>query len=773
MKKISFINLFIFLILILSSNLTFAQKKAKIVGQILDEVTRSPIQNVNLFFEKSTSGTITNSKGTFILENLNPGKKVLIVQHIPYEQKKINVTLVSGQQKKIDLILTPNVLFFDGVVFTASRHAETIFQSQKNIAMASEEDISARTSPNTADAIREIPGVLIQKTTAGHGAPIIRGMIGKDVLLLYNGIRLNKPTFRFGANQYMNTIDAESLDRIEVIKGPGSVMYGSDAIGGIVNMISEPPLSFEQEKGWRTTFSTRYGSADQSRIVHTGVMANFDNFVLSSGITFKKIGNLKAGGDIGSQSPTGYDELNGNFKLGLRLNHRTSLDFDLIAVRQSDVPRYDKYVTGQYKTYLYQPQNRYLSSVALHSRPEKISWISSVQWNFSYQLEYEGTIQQKTGKDYFTKNRNDIKTFGSFLQVNSTWRSKHVFTYGYEIYLDKVASNSFREQSGNQVSQRGNFPDDSKYRSFGIFLNDNIIFRPNFEMNLGLRWSQMKISSFLDETFGDFDDTYGDFTGTVGLSYKPEPWLNLIVSYAKGFRAPNFNDAVVLKVSNSGVDAPSPGLFPEKSHNFEFGLKVDRPATNGSFFIFYNRIEDLIDRYLGEYQNLAFFDENGNGLREDDEFDIYQKRNVAKAYIGGFELAGEYRINTNWRLRANTFWTYGQNLTVDEPMSRIPPFMSLISIRHEFSRKISLETFVRTAGKQGRLSARDIDDSRIDPKGTPAWWIFNFRGEYEIVDNLKLNFMVENIFNKAYKEHGSGVYSPGMNIVVGLRYVGD
>lgn len=773
MRKKCHLYLVLILSLFLSSNFSFAQDNARIIGQILDGVTRAPIQNVNLYFEKSNLGSITNEKGNFVLENLKPGNQVLIVQHIAYAQKKINITLTTGQTKQLDILLTPKVLSFDGVVFTASRHAETIFQSQKNIEMASEEDISVRTSPNTSDAIREIPGVLVQKTTAGHGAPILRGMIGKDVLLLYNGIRLNKPTFRFGANQYMNTIDAESLDRIEVIKGPGSVMYGSDAIGGIVNMISEPPLSFEQEKGLQTTFSTRYGSADQSRIIHSGIMTNLGNLVFSSGLTWKKIGDLQAGGGIGSQTPTGYDEWNGNLKLGWKLNHQTSLDFDVLAVRQSDVPRYDKYVTGKYETYLFEPQNRYLSSLALHSRPEKIGWINSLQWNVSYQFEEEGTIQRKTGKDYITKNRNDLKTFGSFLQVNSTWLSKHVITYGYEIYWDNVARTSVREQNNSVQSQRGNFPDGSKYRSFGVFLKDNIIFRPNFDLNLGLRWSQMKISSFLDEKFGDFEDTYSDFTGTVGMSYKPETWLNIIVSYAKGFRAPNFNDAVVLKVSNAGVDAPSSGLSPEKSHNFECGFKVERSPANGSFFVFYNRIVDLIDRYLGRYQGLTFFDENGNAIQDADEFDIYQKRNVAEAYIAGFELAGEYRINSKWRLRGNTFWTYGRNVTVNEPMSRIPPFMGLFSVRREFSQKMALETFIRAAKKQDRLSARDIDDSRIDPNGTPGWWTFNLRGEYEIVHNLKLNVMVENIFDETYKEHGSGVYSPGMNVVVGLRYVGD
>lgn len=763
---------FLFIILTLSAN-SNAQQKARVTGQILDEVTRNPVPSVNIFFEKTRNGTISDKKGHYTIENVNPGSKMLVIQHIAYANRKISLKLTAQQIKRLDILLTPNVLPLDEIVFTAGRHAETLFQSHQNITMATEEEISQRTSSNTADAVREMPGVLVQKTTAGHGSPVVRGMIGKDVLLLYNGIRLNKPTFRFGANQYMNTIDAESLERIEVIKGPGSVMYGSDAIGGVVNMISESPLAFEQIKGLRTTISTRYGSADLSRIFHSKIINSFGRVVLSSGITLKKIGNLRAGSDIGSQSPTGYDEWNGNLKIGVRLSQQTSLDFDFLYVSQKEVPRYDKYVNGSYQTYLYDPQNRLLSSVTLISRPEKINWISSMQWNFSYQVENEGTIERKTGSELITKNRNDLTTFGSFLQINSVLPGNHVLTYGYDIYRDRVESRRTREQNGSVGSRpRGNFPDGSTYRSLGSFINDNIIFSSKFDLTFGFRWSQMVIYAPLDEQFGNFTDTYDDLTGTAGFSFKPVSWLNIIGTYAKGFRAPNFNDAVVLKVSNSGVDAPSRGLSPEKSHNFELGVKLDREKTNGSFFVFYNRLNDLIDRYLGTYNGLSFFDENENGIREPDEADIYQKRNVARAYIGGWELAGNYRFSSEWSFRGSTFWTYGKNVTVNEPMSRIPPLMVLVAIRYSPSSKYSIETFVRAAGDQNRLSSRDKDDSRIDPGGTPGWWTLNIRCGYQIIKGLKLNVTIENILDETYKEHGSGVYSPGRNFVVGLRYGG-
>ncbi|HEX9974906.1 MAG TPA: TonB-dependent receptor [bacterium] len=748
---------------------------SRLTGLVIDETSQTPIANVNIYFEATQIGTTSDQSGNFFIENVPAGQKILLVTHIGYVEKRIQLKLASGETRNLNILLMPKALKLGEIVFTASRHAETVFKSQMNVAIAKQEKIAIRTSPNTADALREIPGVLVQKTTAGHGAPVIRGMIGKDVLLLYNGIRLNKPTFRFGANQYMNTINVESLDRIEVTKGPGSVMYGSDAIGGVVNMISEPSQIGESGNGFGYSVSSRYGSADQSRLVNAAFGNNLSGIEIKAGFGLKEIGDLTAGKDIGKQVPTGYDEWNANFKLSAPVNPRTSLEFDFLTVQQDEVPRFDRYVTreyeiGEYEIYLYDPQNRYLASIGLRSQPINLSWISSIKWNFSYQFEQEGTIERKTGSNTVTKNRNDLATLGSYLQINSIWRNLHVLSYGYEFYWDRLKSSRIQEKNDVISSQRGDYPDGSEYHSLGLFLNDNLLFSTRLDMNIGLRWSNVGLSSQLEQPFGKFDDNYSDLTGTIGLSYKPKLWLNFIARYAKGFRAPNFNDTIVLKVSNAGVDAPSPGLSPEKSHNFEIGVKLNKERLTGSLFLFYNRVLDLIDRYRGTYNGLDFYDENGNGIQDSGEADIFQKRNVARGYLAGWELDGKVQVSDQWSMKGFAFWTYGQDLTFDEPLSRIPPLMGMAAIQFSPTKKLSLEAFFRAATKQDRLSSRDKDDNRIPLGGTPGWTTLNFRCSWEIRQPLKLNLMLENIFNETYKEHGSGVYSPGRNFVIGLRY---
>lgn len=747
----------------------------RLTGTVIDETSQTPIANVNIYFEATHIGATSDQSGYFAIHNAPAGPTILRITHIGYLEKKILLKLGSGEFKNLNILLVPKTIQLGEMVFTASRHAETVFKSQMNIAIAKPEQITRRTSPNTADALREVPGVLVQKTTAGHGAPIIRGMIGKDVLLLYNGIRLNKPTFRFGANQYMNTINVESLDRIEVTKGPGSVMFGSDAIGGVVNMISEHSSIDDSRQRVGFSIASRYGTADQSRLLNATFASRFNRIAIKAGFGLKNIGDLTAGKDIGKQIPTGYDEWNANFQVSLPINPRTSLEFDFLTVQQDEVPRFDKYVTkeflpGNYETYLYDPQNRYLAAITLRSQPTNSDWLSSIQWNFSYQLEEEGTIESKTGSSTTTKNRNDLTTFGSYLQINSIWRNLHVLSYGYEFYGDRLASGRTQEKAGILTSQRSDYPDGSTYQQLGLFLNDNLIFNSRLDVNVGLRWSHIHLTSPLEQPFGKFADNTSDFTGTIGLSYKPKRWLNLIGRYAKGFRAPNFNDTVVLKVSNAGVDAPSPGLLPEKSHNFEIGVKLNQEKLTGALFVFYNRVLDLIDRYRGTYQGLDFYDENGNRLRDPGEADIFQKRNVARGYIAGWEMEGSIQLSKQWSLKGWAFWTYGQDETFNEPLSRIPPLMGMAAIQFFVTKNLAFETFVRAAAKQDRLSSRDKDDNRIPIGGTPGWKTLNFRCTGEIRPLLELNATLENILDETYKEHGSGVYSPGRNLVVGLRY---
>ncbi len=754
------------LVLLLSAASTSAQESGRIEGTVHDAATGAPLIATNVFLREAMRGAFTDRVGGFVILNLPPLNDRLVVSHFGYREYELPISLDEGETVRVEIHLEPETLEMERVTVTANRRSESEFRTQKAVSTEDEMAIDRRSASSTADALREMTGILVQKTTAGHGTPIIRGLIGNDILLLYNGVRLNRPTIRPGGNQYMNTVDAEALQRIEVVRGPGSVLYGSDAIGGVVNMITRPPAFTSGEFVITPNLSTRYTSADNGRSVHLGLQAAGALFAAQVGVTARTVGNLNPGGEIPVHDPTGYDDLGIHAIAAVRLSEQQTLRADLLQVRQSEVPRYDQYASGMYETYLYEPQDRFLGMVEYTHR-QPLPWLSSLEWNMSWQREHEGRIQRRTGSSKLVTDDDVTNTVGTFLQCTALTSPRHTLRWGLEYYHDTVQSARTESTPDTSYATRAAFPDDASYTQFGIFFSDNFTPGPATDITFGLRLSRIGLDARLEDPFGRYEDSFQNLTGNIGISHRLRPWLNLVGTISRGFRAPNFNDTVVLKASNSGVDVPSPGLSPEGSTNYELGAKLEWNHSDVECWIYRTSIRDLIVRAPGLYHGESWIDTNGNGLQDQGE-QVQMKVNSARAYIQGAELQGRLALRPEWTLRTNLFVTYGQNTTAAEPMRRIPPLMGLVGIVWQREEN-SAELFVRAAKDQRRLSADDIADTRIDPGGTPGWSDWNLRGSRRF-GPLRLSVTLGNIFDHAYKEHGSGVYNPGRHIVVSLNW---
>lgn len=711
---------------------------------------------------------MSDDKGRFALRYLEPGEYTLVVSCIGYVTGTRRMSVDDQGTRSLTVVLDPMAIPVDAIAVTPARTDEDAFSLPLSISITPRETFAERNFSTTAELLRGEPGILVQKTTHGHGSPILRGLLGKYVLLLYDGIRLNKPTFRFGANQYLNTVDLETLDRIEVVRGPSSVMYGSDAIGGLINLIPELPPVDTNRSAVLPSFVTRYSSADYGKSAHLRLTGNHGRLACSYGFGYKDIGDLRAGGNIGRQDPTGWSETSHCTRLVCRVGLNRAVRVDYIAVRQNEVPRFDKYASGDFERYIYDPQSRHLAALTFdNARPGPFFY--ALRFNLSFQREAEGRTLQRTGSSQITLSEDKITTWGGFVQFSSVVNSEHWLTYGMERYRHKVNSKSTHLRATVVESARPTFPDNSRYSSIGLFIQDEWSIRDDLRLTLGMRYSRIDVSSPLEEPFGEYDRDFWDLTGSLAVSYLVAPEVNLVGRWSRGFRAPNLNDAVVLKYSSSGVDAPSPSLNPESSNDFEIGVKVSAARVGGSVFLFYNQLDDLIERRRGEYNGLTFFDENGNGIQDSSEFDIFQKFNIGRACVYGFECESGISIGRSWEARANLSWTFGENQTDSEPLSRIPPLMGKLAARMRVTPRFSCETFVRFAGSQRRLSARDIDDSRIDPNGTPSWATLNFSSHLKL-PRVSLIFVLDNLLDAKYKEHGSGIYSPGRGVVFSLRY---
>jgi len=743
-----------------------AQELAVIKGKIYDSVTHDVISDANITVTGTDIQISADRTGAFTL-NVPEGDCILQITHVAYKPAQRVVSVVRDRDYPITIFLEPTTIPVSGLTVTASRTAQDVFSAPTSVSVTTDEEFGGKNFASTADLLKEEPGVLVQKTTHGHGTPILRGQIGKDVLLLFNGIRLNNSTFRSGGNQYMNTVDQETLEKIEIVRGPGSVLYGSDALGGAVNMISQKlPLSQNGINGWGK-YNMRYSSADLGRSANATAYVSSEKAAACIGGTYKRIGDLRAGEKTGRQKPTGWDEfsISGRTEFTPNNNHHFNLEY--MTVRQEEVPRYDKYECGDFKTYIYDPQNRDLLSLGYELTPES-NLFDRAKINLSWQDELEGKTTQKTGSEKISESRTDLIKRGGLIQIDLSPLEAHNITTGFETYSERVTTEAFNIRNDEVSVDRADYPNGSRYSSSGAFVQDRFRLTSNFTLTAGARYSFFKVKSELEEPFGYFEEDYSDFTGSLSLSFKPVEKLNLIAGASRGFRAPNLNDLVVLKYSSSGVDAPSTELNPEQTLNFEVGAKYKNEKIRGEVFVYYTKLNDLIDRRPGTYNGLSFYDENSNGIKDDDEYDIYQNRNVGEGRIIGFEANGSGWITGSIQAHGNLFWTWGENETADEPLSRIPPLMGMAALRYYPDDLRWIECFVRAAGSQRRLSQRDIDDTRIREDGTPSWATLNLRFETKI-HAVFLNITAENILDATYREHGSGIDAPGRNIVVSIR----
>jgi outer membrane receptor protein involved in Fe transport len=278
------------------------------------------------------------------------------------------------------------------------------------------------------------------------------------------------------------------------------------------------------------------------------------------------------------------------------------------------------------------------------------------------------------------------------------------------------------------------------------------------KLNGGIRYNYF-ILGLTDEVFGDLTIKPHALVGGVGATYRI--WKNTAVTFQihNAFRAPNINDVSSFGIADFRYEVPNFDLAPEKSLNKELGIKTEQKLFSGAIYLYHNGLKDLMVNVKSTYL----------GQDSIDGVQVYTRENAGKAFIRGVE--GELRVNPLRYLSAYSFlvYTYGQNVSMDEPLRRIPPLNGLIGLDLQLVKQLNLMAEWQFAGKQDRLSSGDEDDSRIPEGGTPAWNVFNLRLNFSMA-GFQLNTGLLNIFDQAYRTHGSGVDEMGRNVYISFSY---
>jgi hemoglobin/transferrin/lactoferrin receptor protein len=591
--------------------------------------------------------------------------------------------------------------------------------------------------------------------------------------MLIDGVRLNNSVFRSGPNQYWATVDPLSIARLEVVRGPSSVLYGSDALGGTANVITKSPWTWgPRGTGFNhaEALHYRFGSADSSDVVRGEVSMTWDD---RTGVLFgadgKWFDDVSAGDDTGTQAYTGYDEWAGDLKVEQTLGRGTSLVLLHQRLEQDDSPRthrtifaepFEGTTVGTDRLHEFD-QARALTYLQLHS-VEQPGAVDSFHANLSWH-EQEEDLDRVSGSGSASQQGFDVGTLGLFAYASSPSPIGRL-TYGADWYHDEVDS-----YSSSQPIQ-GPIADDAKYDLFGAFVQDEIEVAERTTLVLGGRFNHAAVDadSVFDPVTSSQTSLSDDWSAVVGSArflHRIDPdALHLFGGVSQGFRAPNLSDLTRLDSARSNeFEIPTPGLDPEYTTSYELGVKSFGPRLATQLSVYWTDVRDLIlRRPTGNV--------NGSGQAE------VVKENVGDGEIYGAEAEATVAVGEGWEVFCSATFVDGEietfptsaPVTDEQPPDKLMPFMAQVGARWAREDRW-FELQVLGAGDADELSTADtLDTQRIPPGGTPGYVVVNLRGGLRLGQHVALDLGLENVFDEDYRVPGSGLNRPGRSLIVGL-----
>jgi len=667
----------------------------------------------------------------------------------------------------------------DPLIVTASRTAERLRDAPYTAGMVPSSAITSNFARTVPEALGLLPGVMVQKTAHGHGSPYIRGFTGRQNLFLVDGIRLNNSSWRSGPVQYANSIDPYVIDRLELVKGQGSVLYGSDAIGGTINAITKTSGFRDQEEGGSFINGTSIYRFDSNSGSHAGRLetrfGQGGKFGAALGISAKDFGDIRDSA-VGLMKNTGYSEENFDIKVEYALSDKVTLTIAHQYLNHDDVWRWHSTIynpgwthNGSVTTpgtFLARTtdQERSLSYARIEGE-NQTGFIKRWSGTLSYQRQDEGEIQQRTLTDR-REQAIRVQTYGLAVQLESEIGPGSAI-YGADFYRDEVDS------SGriNGVFRPDFRPvaDDSTYETLGLF--GQYRWQPLQPLNLtaGSRYthSSVRLGRFFDAALpGDRSAGrhWDELVSMLRANWRIAPTWSVYGGASQGFRAPNLDDLSGNLTSRSGLTAlGSTAVEPEKFINSELGIRHESEAFRIGAAVFHTDIRDVITSIPIAPGSSTTVTTNGQD-----------------GYVYGVELEGAWYLSPTLTMSGFAAWQDGRAETAEflggpespEPLSRIMPLTGRLALRWTHpDGKLWIEGHLSAAARADRLSRADRRDvQRIPTGGTPGYVVTGIHGGWQLRQDLLATLALANLTDEDYRIHGSGQNEAGFNAIIGLQW---
>ena len=776
---------------------------------ILDETSNEPIVGVAVYNSSKTKSFISDVDGKVSLNLFNDDEKI-IFQHLSH----FKLTYQKSEVPQV-IYLIMKAQDLDEIVISASKFEQTKREVPQKIISIKAKDILFANPQTSADLLKGGGQVFIQKSQLGGGSPLIRGFSTNRLLLSVDGVRMNNAIFRGGNVQNVISIDPFAIQNTEIILGAGSVIYGSDAIGGVMNFYTQKPeLSKSDSLIFKGNAILRYSSSSNEKTGHLDFNLGFKKWAFLTSASYTDFDDLKMGkygpkdylrleyvesvngqdNSVQNTNPriqkfTGYNQINFLEKVHYKANETLSFDLGLHYSATSDYPRYDRLI--RYRgdelrsaEWSYGPQRWFLGNIQITKRSSRSNLYDKFKVTGAFQNFQESRIDRDLNSEIRNIREENVDAISANFDFEKTISETSKLFYGAEYIYNTVGSKGKQENIVSNTIQQiaSRYPNGSTWQSLAAYMSYK--FKPNkkFTLQSGVRYNAIFINAdlnenntFLDLPFNEVSINTGAITGTAGISWAPNKTLQWKLNASTAFRAPNIDDIGKIFDSEPGsVVVPNANLKPEYAYNGELGLTLD-----------FNEIVviDLATYYIYLDNALVRRDYNINGETEifyDGELSNVQAiQNASKAWIYGFEAGIKISFSEFFKLTSQYSIVDGEEEDdgLEVPVRHVAPSFGNTHLIFE-KNKLKFDAYLDYNAELSfsKLAPSEIEKDYIyakDENGNPyapSWYTINFRSQYQINKATAVIATLENITNQRYRPYSSGIAASGINLILTLKY---
>lgn len=790
--------------LLIGTNSMFAQTLF-----VFDQQTGNPISDVFIYNDKKTATGLTNEVGLVNIDDFT-GSEYINFQHPTYEPSRFSIQTLKKLKYKAGI--SQKLVNLNEVVVSANRWESDIREVPNKIEVIKRREIIFKNPQTSADMLASGNQVYIQKSQLGGGSPMLRGFSANSILFVVDGVRMNNAIYRGGNLQNVLQADVNSIESAEVIFGPGTNIYGSDALGGVIDLHTLSP-KLSSTSNWTTTGSAmgRIASADFEKTFHLDMNFGNNKWAFLTSISYSDFDDLVMGNihndyaqrfnyvkeidgkdsmvvnrDPNKQVNSGYDQLSFLFKIKQKFSEDIDWTYAFYITQTGDVPRYDRLLEYnkkdvlKYAEWYYKPQQWLMNSLELNFNKVNKAY-DHLSITMAFQSVKEGRNDRKYQDDWLRQRTESVNILSINADFDKALKWNSFFFYGFEFVYNDVVSKGIEENiyTGESDTVSSRYPDGTnKYLQGGAYLT----YKKNYtkvplSLQAGVRFSYVSLkSTFTDETtllynydniqFGD-----GSLTGSAGLTYRPGNW-QIRLNLSSGFRAPNLDDMAKIFDSEPGnVVVPNEDLEAEYLYNIDLGFAYNyQGKISAEITTFFSYLDNAMVRR--DFQ----IDGQDSIIYDGEMSKVQALVNVGNATIYGATFIFNTKLYRN--LAFKTTLSYIKGIDSDGYAIRhAPPLYGASTLTYELNKlklavsaaynaEIAYENLAPSERSKAYLYATDSNGNPY----SPGWWTLDFNASYAFNQSFLVTFGIDNILNYRYRPYSSGITAPGRNFIVALRY---